>query len=145
MQELNVSSLTSRATNATWWSTLEIASRYGVQIIVTIVLARLLTPTDFGLIAMLLVFTNIGAILVDSGFGTALIQRKYTTPDDETTVFVFGVTTGVVVAVILWLAAPLIADFYRQPRLVALIHLVMLVLPLGGLAAVPDALLTKRL
>lgn len=140
-----MSSLTSRATNATWWSTLEIASRYGVQIIVTIVLARLLTPTDFGLIAMLLVFTNIGAILVDSGFGTALIQRKYTTPDDETTVFVFGVTTGVVVAVILWLAAPLIADFYRQPRLVALIHLVMLVLPLGGLAAVPDALLTKRL
>ena len=62
-------SLTHRAAHATWWSVLEIGARYGVQIAVMIVLARLLTPADFGLIAMLLVFTTVAAILVDSGLG----------------------------------------------------------------------------
>jgi O-antigen/teichoic acid export membrane protein len=57
-------SLTQRAAHATWWSALEIASRYGVQFTVMVVLARLLTPSDFGLIAMLLVFTTVAALLV---------------------------------------------------------------------------------
>ncbi|WP_051928251.1 lipopolysaccharide biosynthesis protein [Nitrosococcus oceani] len=142
---MHESSLTHRAASATWWSTLEIASRYGVQIAVTIVLARLLTPADFGLIAMLLVFTSLGTVLVDSGFSTALIQRKSITADDETTVFIFVLITGVAVATMLWFAAPAIAEFYSQPELTPLTHLVVWVLPLGALAAVPDALLTKRL
>ncbi|KGI77249.1 lipopolysaccharide biosynthesis protein [Oleiagrimonas soli] len=138
-------SLTERASTATWWSTLEICSRYGAQMIVSIVLARLLTPSDFGLIAMLLVFTSIGALLVDSGFGTALIQRRNVTVDDETTVFIFALVSGLAVGGIIWLSAPAIASFYRQPELVALTHLVVLVIPLGALTAVPDALLTRRL
>lgn len=137
--------LSQRAVSATWWSTLEIASRYSVQIIVTIVLARLLQPADFGLIAMLLVFTSIGAVLVDSGFGTALIQHQRPSADDETTVFIFAVVTSVVVAAVLWSAAPVIARFYNQPELIPLTRIVLWVLPFGALAAVPDALLTKRL
>ena len=138
-------SLRARAASATWWSTVEIASRYGVQIAVTVVLARLLQPADFALIAMLLVFTTLGAILINSGFGSALIQRQQITADDETTAFAIAFGTGLMLAVVLWFAAPGIAVFYRQPQLVALTHLVVWVLPLGGLAAVPDALLTKRL
>ena len=140
-----MTSLGQRAAHATWWSLLEIASRYGVQFGVTIVLARLLTPEDFGLIAMLIVFTSLGATLVDAGFGTALIQRRQITPDDETTVFVFALLSGTLVGALIWLAAPFIAHLYHQPRLVSLTHLVVWVLPLGGLCAVPDALLTKRL
>lgn len=78
-------SLSQRAAHATWWSSLEITSRYGVQFVVMVVLARLLTPADFGLIAMLLVFTTVAALLVDSGFGTALVQKQVTGVDDETT------------------------------------------------------------
>src|SRR6185437_10964363 len=95
-------SLTHRAAHAAWWSALEITARYGVQFVVMIVLARLLTPADFGLIAMLLVFTTVAALLVDGGFGTALVQRQRTTDDDETTVFLTSLGMAVVLAVILW-------------------------------------------
>lgn len=124
---------------------MEIAARYGVQFGVMIVLARLLAPSDFGLIAMLLVFTTIAALLVDSGFGTALVQKQDTSDDDETTVFLSGIGISIVVGCILWFCAPLVADFYSQPLLVPLTRLLLFVLPLSALAAVPDALLTQRL
>jgi teichuronic acid exporter len=137
--------LGNRAANATWWSTLEILARYGVQFFVMVLLARLLTPQDFGLIAMLLVFTSIGAVLVDSGFGTALIQRQTPSADDETTVFIFTTGVSIAIAAILMLTAPAIASFFGQPKLVALTRVMALSLPLGAFAAVPDALLTMRL
>lgn len=137
--------LEKRAASAAWWSTLEILARYGVQFVVMVVLARLLTPGDFGLIAMLLVFTSIGMLLVDSGFGSALIQRQATTDDDETTVFIFTVIVGLVAAGILALGAPAIAAFFKEPKLVDLTRVMAVVLPLGAFAAVPDALLTMKL
>jgi len=137
--------LTHRAAHATWWSALEISARYGVQFVVMILLARLLAPSDFGLIAMLLVFTTVGVLLVDSGFGTALVQKQRTTDDDETTVFLSGICASLVVGIILWFAAPAIAAFYSQPILTPLTRLSLFVLPLSALAAVPDALLTQRL
>lgn len=140
-----MSSIKERAIDSTWWSTIEVASRYGVQFVVMITLARLLSPSDFGLIAMLLVFTSIGALLVDAGFATSLVQKQQTTADDETTVFAFATCSGTIAGLAAWFAAPLIANFYSEPALVSLTHTVAWVLPLGGLAAVPDALLTKRL
>jgi len=139
------SSITHRAAHAAWWSALEITARYGVQFAVMIVLARLLTPADFGLIAMLLVFTSVAALLVDAGFGTALVQKQQTTADDETTVFLTSLGISAIVAAALWFAAPAIATFYSQPALVELTRLLVFVLPLSAFAAVPDALLTQRL
>ena len=140
-----MSNLERRAANAAWWSTLEILTRYGMQFLVMVVLARLLSPADFGLIAILLVFTGVGTLLVDSGFGAALVQRQRTTADDETTVFIFTVGASILTASILVLAAPAIAVFFHEPRLVNLTRVMALVLPLGALASVPDALLTMRL
>jgi teichuronic acid exporter len=140
-----MTSLAHRASSAAWWSTLEILARYGVQFLVMVVLARLLTPDDFGLIAMLLVFTSIGTLLVDSGFGAALIQRQQTTVDDETTVFIFTMVIGLIAATVLALSAPAIATFFNQPTLVGLTRVMAVVLPLGAFAAVPDALLTMQL
>jgi len=140
-----MSTLETRAASAVWWSTLEILARYGVQFVVMVVLARLLTPDDFGLIAMLLVFTSIGTLLVDSGFGAALIQRQQTTADDETTVFVFTMVVGAATALVLALSAPAIAAFFGQPKLIDLTRVMAVVLPLGAFGAVPDALLTMKL
>ena len=140
-----MTSLAHRATHATLWSALEIAARYGVQISVMVVLARLLTPADFGMIAMLLVFTAVAALLVDSGFGTSLVQKQRTSDDDETTVFLSGLAISALVGGALWLAAPAIAAFYSQPKLVPLTRLLVWALPLGAFAAVPDALLTQRM
>lgn len=137
--------LTRRATYATWWSALEISARYGVQLVVMVILARLLSPSDFGMIAMLLVFTTIAALFVDAGFGTALIQQQHTSRDDETTVFVACLGFGLTAGIVLWLAAPAIASFYSKPVLIGLTRLMAFVLPLSAMAAVPDALLTQRL
>ncbi|MDO1527788.1 lipopolysaccharide biosynthesis protein [Fulvimonas sp. R45] len=140
-----MASLTHRAAYATWWSALEIASRYGVQLLVLAILARLLVPADFGLIAMLQVFTSVAVLLVDSGFGMALVQKQDTSDDDETTVLLSGLGISILAGIALWLVAPAIAHFYSQPLLTPLTRLLLFVLPLSALAAVPDALLTQRL
>lgn len=134
-----------RAAGAAWWSAVEIASRTGVQFAVTLVLARLLLPRDFGLVALLTIFTGIGAILVDSGFGTALIQRQHTTRNDETTVFLFSFGVAVLLLLLLIAAAPLAASFFHAPQLSSLLRVASVVLLFSGLGAVPDALLTTRL
>jgi teichuronic acid exporter len=133
------------AANAAWWSAVEIASRSGVQFVVTLVLARLLLPSDFGLIALLLIFTSVGNVLVDSGFGAALIQRQRTTPDDETTVFIFSCAMAAILWALLSFAAPSIANFFHNSHLSMLLRVAAMVLPLGSLGAVPDALLTMRM
>lgn len=134
-----------QAAGAAWWSAVEIASRYGVQFLVTLVLARLLLPSDFGLAALLVIFTSLGAILVDSGFGTALIQRQRTSPDDETTVFLFSSVTGLLLCGSIAFGAPSIADFFHAPSLSPLLQLASLTLVCSGAGAVPDALLTMRM
>src|SRR5262249_59315828 len=101
-----------RTVRAVLWRGIEIAARFGTRVVVTVVLARLLSPNDFGLIAMLVVFTSLGSLLIDSGFGSALVQRKALTDDDETTVFWFNVGTAVLVAGLLWIGAGAIAGFF---------------------------------
>jgi O-antigen/teichoic acid export membrane protein len=134
-----------RARPAALWSLAEIVARQAVLLATTVLLARLLTPTDFGLIAMVLVFTAIGATLVDAGLGTALIQRAAVDRDDEATAFRISIACGFVFGGFLFLAAPAIASLYQEPRLSDVVRLMALVLPLTGLGVVPDALLTRRL
>lgn len=136
---------TRRAARATWWGAFEIGSRYVIQFVVMVALARLLVPDDFGLIAMLLVFTTIATLLVDGGFSTALIRQQRRDADDETTVFLTSAAVGFTLAAILWGVAPLVARFYARPELVGLLRLMTCVLPLAALAAVPDAILTQTL
>jgi len=140
-----MTAIAARATVAAWWSALELAARYGVQFVVTLVLARLLVPADFGLVSIVLIFTSIGALLVDSGFGTALIQRQHTSADDETTIFIFAFCVGLLMALALILLAPAFSAYFSQPTLTPLLRVAALVLPFGALAAVPDALLTMRM
>jgi len=109
--------LANRAAGATWWSTLEMATRYGAQFLVLVLLARLLSPGDFGLVAMVLVFTSIGILLVDSGFSVALIQRQRTSDDDEMTVFAFAVATSVLITALLVVAlSGLMVSSIRLPK-----------------------------
>lgn len=124
---------------------MEIFCRYGLQLIVTIVLARLLEPEDFGLMAMVLVFTSTAALLVEGGLGTALVQRQKTTADEEASVFWVNLAMSCVLAALLALSAPSIARFYDQPALPELLHLMLWLLPLGALATVPSAILTQRM
>ena len=145
VQKQEIPALTHRATHAAWWSSLEIAVRYGVQFLVVVVLARLLEPADFGMMAMLMVFTSFAALLAEGGLSSALVQKQNATSDDEVSVFLINLCASCALVVVLWLIAPSIARFYGQPRLGPLLYVLSWVLPLGALMAVPNAVLIRRL
>lgn len=95
--------------------------------IVNMVMARLLTKADFGLVGMVYVFTNISTVIIDGGFGSALIQKKNPTQTDYSTVFFWNVGLAAVLYIILFFIAPLIASFYHQGELTSIVRLLGLV------------------
>lgn len=137
--------LKQRAFNATLWSGADILLRQGLQFAITVALARLLTPADFGTIALLVLFTAIASALVDGGLSAALIQRQDVDAVDLSTAFWCSVGIGALAAGVLVLLAPAIADFYKLSILVPLMRLMALNVFLGSLGAVHLALLRKRL
>lgn len=104
-------------TNGVIWSAIERFSVQGISFILSIVIARLVTPAEYGLIAMLAIFMAIAQSFIDSGFGNALIQKKDRNEVDYSTVFYFNIVVSVILYGILSLCAPLIAQFYNQPEL----------------------------
>jgi len=113
--------------------------------VVMLILARLLSPAEFGLIGMLSLFIALGSSIVDSGFGSALIQRKEITEADKSSVFYFNAAMGALMALIIFLAAPWIARFYLEPVLLPLTRLMALNLFIGSFGVVQLALLTRTL
>ena len=90
----------------------------GVSFIVSIILARLLAPDDYGIIAILLIFIDLANVFVVSGFGVALVQKKDVDNLDYSSVFYFNLLFSIAVYVLLFVSAPFIADFYQHPILV---------------------------
>jgi len=119
--------------------------RQGVQLIVTIVLARILTPEDFGVVAMLALFTGMAGLFIDGGFSAALIQRQQTTHEDETTVFFFNLAMGLVMALSLCAAAGWIAGFFGQPVLQYLTYAMAFNLLLNSASSIHSTLLNKEM
>lgn len=127
------------------WNVVERVGNQGAQFFVSIVLARLLMPAEFGLIAMVAVFLAISQTFVDSGFGTALIRTRDTTRIDESSIFYFNIAVALALVVALFFTAPLIAVFFKQPELTDLTRVLSFNLFLGAFGAIQNNLLTKRL
>lgn len=138
-------SLKNKTVKGTLWSTIERFSVQGIQFVVMIIMARILTPADYGLVGMLAIFLAISQSIIDSGFSQALIRKQDRSEIDNSTVFYFNIGVGIVLYAILFFAAPLIADFYKQPILIPLTRLIGLSLILNSLAVVQRALLTIKL
>ena len=122
--------------------------RFGTMIIsfvTNIVLARLLTPDDFGTIGMLLLFLAIANTFVDSGFGSALIQKKDATQTDFSTVFYINLVLSIAIYAVLFFGAPWVANFYDVDILNPLLRVQGLVLILNGFCIVQTALLRKKM
>lgn len=137
--------LREKTSHAVKWSALDVFMRQGIQLIVLIVLARLLTPEDFGVIAMLALFVGLAGIFIDSGFSSALIQRQSTTLADESTVFFFNLMMGTVVALLLCFLAPFISTFFKQPILQFLTYAMAFNLFLNAFGSIHTTLLTKEM
>lgn len=127
------------------WSAIDLLGSQGIQFAISIVLARILLPEQFGLIAMLTIFFAIAQSLMDSGFGSALIQKKDASYLDECSVFYFNIFLGFISCIAIYLVAPLIADFYNQPSLELLAKFLSLNLIINSFALVQFTLLSKRL
>ena len=113
----------------TIWNSVERFSNMGIQLLCTFILARYLTPSDYGIIGMLAVFNAVANSFIDSGFGLSLIREKMVSREDYSTILYFNVVLSMVFYIALYLCSGLIADFYNQPILVDLSKVVFLMLP----------------
>lgn len=127
------------------WSFVERFATQGVQFLFGIILARLLSPEDYGTIAMPLVFLAIAQCFIDSGFSTALIRKPDLTEEDLSTAFYFNIGVGVICYFALFLSSPLIADFYNTPILSDLLKVTALATLFNPLCAVQQAILTRKI
>jgi teichuronic acid exporter len=140
-----MTSLQNKAVRGVAWSGLDQVSRQGIMFVVGVVLARLLTPAEFGLVGLTVFFLAITQVLVDSGFTQALIRRQHCTPSDYSTVLYFNLVLAALLYVALLAAAPAIASFFDEPALKAVLSVTGIVIVVNAAAIVQRAILTKRI
>lgn len=138
-------SLKSKTLHGIFWSTTDIFGRQGIQFVISIIIARILAPADYGLIGMLTIFFGIAQSFVDSGFGIALIQKKNPTQTDYSTVFYFNIMVGLFFYAVLFFCAPLIADFFRQPLLLNLTRVLGLSVLINSFSIVQANIFAKKI
>jgi len=137
--------LKSKTKKGLFWSALERFGTQGISALFAIFLARLLSPEDYGLVALPMVFLSLAQCFVDSGFASALIRKSDLKNEDITTTFYFNIIAGIVCYWILFLTSPLIADFYEAPILSTLLKVSALGMLIGSFCTVQQALLTKEI
>lgn len=137
--------LKQKTVKGTVWSAVERFSVQGVQFIVMIVMARILTPEDYGLVGMLAIFLAVSQSLIDSGFSQALIRKMDRTETDNCTVFYFNIVVGLVLYLILYFLAPLVAKFYDAPAITSIMRVICISVIINSLVVVQRALYTVNI
>jgi len=127
------------------WSSVDRVGQQVVQLIIGLILARLLNPTDFGLLGMVAIFAALSYVLVESGFGQALIRKQDANETDYNTVFYFNILTSLLLYLILFCSAPFIADFFHQPKLVIITRISFLAILCNAFYLVPFTQLVKAM
>lgn len=138
-------SIKEQAAKSVFWSAVERFSVQGVQFLLTLVIARILSPDDYGLVAMLGIFMALSQVLIDSGFANALIQKQDRSETDYSTAFYFNAAGSVLIYLCLFVCAPLIARFFAEPQLAAITRVIGLTLIVNSLGIVQQARLTVDL
>jgi len=137
-----MSSLKDKTVKGVIWSAVDRFSAQGIQFVFSILIARLLVPEDYGVIAMLGIFMAVSQTFIDSGFGTALIRKIDRTETDFSTVFYFNIVVAAVFYLILFFSAPAIARFYETPLLESVTKVVALNLIINSLSGIHHAKLS---
>lgn len=137
--------LNQKIIHGVFWQGLERFGNLGINFIISVILARLLTPKQFGLVALATILINIATAIIESGFPKALIQKKDIDEIDCNSVFYFNITLGLLIYGIIFPLAPYIARFYKQPLLTSLTRVVTLSLIITSWASIQRTLLAKRM
>ena len=127
------------------WSFTDSFVNQGIQFIVGIILARLLSPSEFGLIGMITVFIAISQTFIDSGFTQALIRKNDCTQKDYSTVFYFNLFIGFIFYFILFFSARTISNFYNEPQLLLLVRVLGINLLINATGLIQRTILTKKI
>lgn len=112
------------------------------QFIIGIILARILSPNDYGVFGILLIFITIFQLFIDSGFSKALIQDQKREPIDISTIFIFNLFISVLLYVILWFMSPYISHFFKIPNLTLLVRIISLLIIINAITIIPNTILT---
>jgi len=139
-----MSSLKQKTISGLTWSFIDNFSNIGIQFIIGIILARILSPKEFGLIGMITVFISISQSFIDSGFSNSLIRKNNCTQKDYSTVFYFNLIIGVVFYTLLFFLAVPISNFFNEPKLIEIIRILGIVLIISSFSIIQRAILTKR-
>lgn len=134
-----------KAASAMVWTALQKYSTLGIQFISGIILARLLTPYDYGCIGMLSIFLVLAGTFIDGGFGSALIQKKHPTQNDYSTIFFWNMGMSALMYVILFVSAPAIARFYNIPLLSSVLRVQGIVLFINAFNIIQSNQLRKNI
>ena len=137
-------SLKNKTVKGVGWSFIDNLSSSGITFLVGLVLARLLTPSEYGIMAILTIFIAVSNSIVDSGFSNALIRKTDARRVDYNTVFLFNLLVSGLLYVVLFLAAPSISRFFKEPLLVEVMRVIGWVLVINALAIIPRTLFVKE-
>lgn len=138
-------SLKRKSTDSVIWSLMAKLAHQGYGLIISVFLARLLSPTEFGLVGMAVAFTGISSIFIEAGFVGALVQSNDNTSVTYSSVFYFNIFVGILLFFIFQAIAPLIANFYEEPDIEGIIRWLSVIPPIASLSLVQGAILQKQL
>lgn len=138
-------SLKNKTIKGVGWSAVDAFLGHGVLLLVGIVLARLLSPEEYGLIGIVTIFTTVMYGIMDSGFSSALIRKKEITNEDYNTLFFFNLVVSVALFALLFVCAPWIARFFERPQLLALVRVMGGILILQSLCIVHETILKRQI
>lgn len=138
-------SISSKTVRTAFWSAIQRFSTMGVQFVVSMTLARLLLPDDYGVIALLNVFLAISNSVAESGFGNALIRKQVCSQEDYSTAFFYNVFVSIVLYMLLFLTAPYIASFYEKEILCPVMRAVGITIVINSFNIIQNAKLTRNL
>lgn len=138
-------SLGKRAVSGFIWRLLQNAGTQIVGFVVSIILARLLMPSDYGLIAIISIFINIANVFIQTGFSSAVIQQQKLDEKDKNTMFFSSAVLGIILYVILYAAAPFIAAYYNEPLLTDMFRVQSITVLIGSFSSVHQALITREM
>ena len=127
------------------WSAIDSIANHGITFLVGLVLARLLSPDEYGLIGMITIFISISNTIVDSGFSNSLVRKPDIKEDDYSTTFVFNIVLSVVIYFVLFTSAPIISSFFHQDQLTALTRVLGLVVIVNSFSIVQRTKLVREI
>ncbi len=138
-------SLKTKTVRGLIWSGIERFFGQMITFALALVLARLVTPADYGVLAIVMVFVTVSGLVVDAGFANALVRKVDCTDTDRSTVFYSNIVVSLVLFTLLWFLSPLLASFYNNLELTSLIRAASTIFVINSLGIVQQAILTSRI